>query len=202
MTNKLYENPDAETRRLHGTLNAALAAMDAGNEHRTNRYVGEACHIVYGEFAAAAGYRAYRHDVDECDLLSELGEIAVKLVWGMLDGTVARPRCLGAFCRSVVQRTAVTLHRKNVVQRKFADLLIAEAELNGHAVTSFESDIVAIDLYHRYVASLPLEDRMVAGLPALGYSDDEIGRLVGLKPNAVGVRRFRIRARLKAVMGL
>lgn len=184
--------PDPATRRLYGSLDAVASTHPS----MADGYRSTSIALLYAEFQMSAPFRAVRHNVDPDELLSRLGLKAVELIDGMIAGTVRRPRNLAAFAARVVRNTAIEAHRRDRTRDAMRTALEFEVAASGRLYDNFEIGFMIGDQVTRLIARLSREERLVALLPACGYSDAEIGEILGIKANAVVQRRHRLRLRL------
>jgi RNA polymerase sigma-70 factor (ECF subfamily) len=106
--------------------------------------------------------------------------------WNKL-GSLREPRAFPAWLTRIVANTAVARARR----RRFFE------PIDGVAVAAVEAPVdVQIDV-GRLLRSLPPRQRAVLHLTAVeGYTDSEIGEVLGISSSSVRVHRLRARRRL------
>lgn len=192
---------DPITRTFNAMLDQASVALETDGAGTPYGCAGRAIEMLYGEMCPTVGFRARHHGVDEADLLSEVGEKAVKIVRAMILGRAARPRALSAFAATVVKLTALTIVRRREADLKMRDLVAAEAAMLGgeHVIANPETAFLAKEYYDAVTGLLTDEQRLVLVGRKLGLSDAEIGAILGINANAVQQRRFNLRNRVETV---
>jgi DNA-directed RNA polymerase specialized sigma24 family protein len=139
-----------------------------------------------------------RVDID--DLRSDAFEKAWDAVVKMAAGTRQVPRrSLASYAGGIVDKAALSIVRHLGVQRRLRDSLEGIELMRGslhYGVDSTVADRLEIQMVLHRASQ---RDARFMLMPEFGFSDEEIGRIVGgekpLTPNNVGVRRHAARKR-------
>jgi RNA polymerase sigma factor (sigma-70 family) len=192
----LPSDPRDAARAFEGWCMERLASIWSGATDEPDLDGNLAAYLVHGYLASSARVLAWRYRLAPEEWDDLVGAAAERALRVFSERAVAAPQ--GYLFRTLERAIWEYLRKARREVPTAAMPTAADAQPNPERVAA---DRQLIEALRRCYAELDPEDaRMFEALEVDGRSAAEVGAPRGLSANAVNVRKFRIRRRLKACM--